>query len=142
MLLEWEKNLFTGIPRLDNQHKAIFENINLLFEVCRHNKSQDDIIKSLKFVEEYTINHFTLEENLQKIYKYPYYHHHKSLHEQFIKDFIEYRDRFKQHDGLSYFADDFNKWLIGWWKHHIINVDMTLAVYLKSKKYQEDVDKN
>jgi hemerythrin len=41
------------------------------------------------FVDDYS------KENLQKIYKYPYYKHHKSLHDEFLKDFSGYKDKYE-----------------------------------------------
>ena len=67
MLLEWKKNLSVDIPRLDEQHKDIFEKINLLFDAYKHNKGKTEVVKAIIFLEDYTLKHFMLEENLQKI---------------------------------------------------------------------------
>jgi hemerythrin len=139
MLIAWNNNLSTGINRLDEQHRDIFNKINVLFEVIKRNKSKDEVLKSLIFLDEYTKQHFMLEEDLQATHEYPSLKQHKLLHEKFIADYEKYRKLYEQNGATDYFLSEFDRWLVEWWISHITKVDMMMCVYLKSKMSQADI---
>lgn len=72
MNLIWDDNLSVGIDNIDNQHKELLNCIENLITAIEHSRSNDEIIKTLDFLEEYVIKHFTAEEEIQAKTNYPY----------------------------------------------------------------------
>jgi hemerythrin-like metal-binding protein len=63
----WNKSLETGIAKIDNQHKELFRQIDILMDV----KNTDRIKETLNFLSDYIVMHFKDEEKLQADSKYP-----------------------------------------------------------------------
>src|SRR3972149_3293503 len=86
MPFEWTQNLSIGVAEIDNQHKELFKRINNLLDACTQGKGKDEVLNTLRFLDDYVTVHFTEEERLQQKYNYPYYTSHKALHAEFIKN--------------------------------------------------------
>ncbi len=90
--LHWSNDLDTGIEVIDKQHHRIVELIN---ELNTANESGDPaVIKHvLGELVDYTLSHFTFEEELQLKANYPFYKAHKRVHEIFTKRVAQFQQR-------------------------------------------------
>lgn len=90
--LHWSNDLDTGIAVIDTQHRRIVDLIN---ELNTANESGDPaVIKHvLNELVDYTLSHFTFEEELQLKANYPFYKAHKRVHEIFTKRVGEFQQR-------------------------------------------------
>ncbi|MFI3253543.1 MAG: hemerythrin family protein [Eubacteriales bacterium] len=77
-------DMLTGNEIIDKEHVELFAKINDFMESCAKGKGRDDMEKTVEFLRSYTKTHFSNEETLQKINKYPNYTVHKAFHDQFI----------------------------------------------------------
>ena len=66
MTYTWNKDLETGNPMIDRQHKQLISCINDLLDACSQGKGRDKILETMQFLQDYTIKHFGDEEALQK----------------------------------------------------------------------------
>lgn len=62
MAIEWTQDLSTGSDEIDNQHKELFRRINSLLDACNQGKGREEIGKTVQFLEDYVITHFSAEE--------------------------------------------------------------------------------
>ena len=90
--LHWSNDLDTGIAVIDTQHRRIVDLIN---ELNTANETGDPaVIKHvLNELVDYTLSHFTFEEELQLKANYPFYKAHKRVHEIFTKRVSEFQQR-------------------------------------------------
>ena len=64
MAIEWTEDLATGVPEIDAQHKELFSRINRLLEACNQGQGRAEVGKTLAFLEEYVLIHFSTEEKI------------------------------------------------------------------------------
>ena len=90
----WSSSLETGIPEIDEQHKELFRQIDILLD-----RSKDDRIhETLKFLGNYVVKHFTDEQLIHLRAKYPKAADHKKLHTAFV---AVYNDLSKEFSTLK-----------------------------------------
>ena len=125
--LEWDASLDTGISVIDSQHKQIVDFINRLHTAV----SKKDISLSKDVLDEvvnYTLTHFSFEEEMMKEAGYMHYASHCMVHQSFADRVSSYRNRL--HEG-----EDVGKQLLSdlriWLTNHIKNEDKDYAKSVK-----------
>lgn len=90
--LHWSNELDTGIEVIDKQHRRIVDLIN---ELNTANEGGDTAVINhvLGELVDYTMSHFSFEEELQEKANYPFYKAHKRVHEIFTKRVAEFQKR-------------------------------------------------
>ncbi len=138
-LIKWQDAFLTGIERVDAQHKKLLETLNTLHFLLKRGGKHEPIEEIIKFLEEYTVEHFGTEEELMKKAngKLPeeLYKRHLKEHRYFIdkvQDFQGVFDAYKsgEHEReamLNLFA-----FLSNWLCDHILKTDKETASYLLS----------
>ena len=133
-MYKWDSNLETGYEEIDSQHKQLFSALNNMIEAFKIGEGKEEIAKTVEFLINYTVNHFSAEENLMISYAYSYYPIHLRYHEDF-KVMVKDLTRQLVHDGPSKeLADEIIVTLRDWLVNHIQNDDFHMAAYIKSRK--------
>ena len=96
----WSHDLDTGIGVIDNQHKRIVEYLNELHN-ANETGDMDEINHVLDELVDYTVTHFTFEEELQEKAEYPFLKAHKRVHEIFAKRVVEFQNRSKAGENVG-----------------------------------------
>ncbi len=133
MSLKWDESLSVGIAEIDNQHQELFNRINSLGEAYEKGAVKEEIARIMRFLTDYVIGHFLMEENYMTAYDYPMFTAHKAQHEEFIKTFTDLKSRFQEDaGGLGVLAGTAE--LLGdWWINHINEIDMELGRFLRTR---------
>ncbi|EHI97963.1 MULTISPECIES: bacteriohemerythrin [unclassified Clostridium] len=126
----WDGSLSIGIDNIDNQHKELFNCIDKLLVSIENLKSDDEVIKTLKFLEDYVIKHFNEEEEIQRKTNYPLLDIQHIQHENFKNDLKEFKRVFETHGASTLLALNIQQSLIDWLKNHIMNLDKDLGDFL------------
>ena len=132
MTIEWKDNLATGVYEIDEQHKELFNRINLLFEACSKKKGRAEVGNLMKFLEEYVVIHFDTEEEYMIHFNYPEYSSHKEEHTNFTRDLLHLKKQFEA-STESLTLIKLNRKLVDWLRNHIGEVDQKLGVFLIHK---------
>lgn len=130
MGLNWDNNLLTGVQSIDNQHKELFNRIDKLLEAMKEGKAKNEITKTLDFLEEYVIKHFSEEEMIQKKNDYPKYDTQHKEHEEFKSELRKLRGTFESSGTSALLVLNVQKEMTNWWKKHISSLDKDLGKYL------------
>jgi hemerythrin len=132
MYFEWTDSLNIGVAEIDHQHQRIAHYINALHD-ARQTNERDTVSEVLDGLIDYTIDHFSFEEQLMEQAGYSYLGAHQRVHELFGKKVAEYRGRFANGEAI---ADELLDMLKYWLAHHIDTEDRG---YVSSvKKILED----
>ena len=124
----WNASLETGIPRIDEQHKELFRQVDILMD-----RSQTDRIPAtLEFLGKYVVKHFNDEQVMHVSYKYPKAEAHKKLHADFIAKYKEMKSKFDTAGNKLSVAMEINRLCIRWLMEHIMGHDKDFANYYKS----------
>jgi hemerythrin len=132
-LIQWTSYLSVGIDFIDDQHKELFNRINILLEACNNGKGKDIISGTLDFLQEYVVQHFQAEEDYMTRFNYPDYAKHKAQHEQFIADLRKIKDQFEAEGASGLIVIQTNRVVVNWLNKHIRNVDTLFGEFLKGK---------
>ena len=71
-ITKWTEDLSVNIAEIDDQHKNLFKIIGDLSTAIQQDKNKEDLRKILESLTDYTVNHFTLEEDYFEKYDYPH----------------------------------------------------------------------
>jgi hemerythrin len=119
MYFQWSERLNTGIPEIDNQHRVIADYINSLY-AAKQTGSVHEVGGVVAGLVDYTINHFSFEEQLMEEAGYAFLRPHQRVHQLFIARVAEYRKRFSEGDDIT---DELLTLLKNWLGNHIEHED-------------------
>ncbi len=129
-LIEWDSSYEVGVDKIDQQHQELFNKVNNLILANQLKKGKEEISKTIKFLADYTVKHFTDEEELQQENNYPHYEHHKKLHNNFVSKILEFKEEFENGDIDTASMMSFNKTIITWLVQHVTGIDQKLGDHI------------
>lgn len=133
MPIEWTERLRVGVEEIDNQHKELFKRINNLLDACTQGKGKDEVLNTLRFLDDYVTVHFTAEERLQQKYNYPDYVSHKAQHAEFIKNISDIKKAVEEEGAGLHLVIRTNRTVVDWLINHIGKMDKKVGALLKEK---------
>lgn len=123
------KDMETGIPEIDAQHRELVERINAIILMGAKAFSKEETQKTIDFLEEYVIKHFSDEEALQVKCGYPFIETHKKLHKQYLFQFELTKKEFEEKGFSNSFAMNLNDSVTAWIVRHIKTSDADFGKY-------------
>lgn len=121
--MTWDDSLDTGIAVIDSQHKQIVDYINRLHSAIK-SKERNRSREVLDEVVNYTLTHFSFEEEMMKVAGYIHYDSHCMVHQAFLARISDYRIRLNNgEDVAKLLLSDLRIWLT----NHIKNEDVDYA---------------
>ena len=127
----WKDSLKIGVSLIDSEHKELCDRIDQLFAACSKGQGKEEIIKTVEFLESYTIKHFSDEEQLQRKSAYPKVKEHKQMHEYFTGKIADLKRDIMDNGASVATISQANYFLMDWLLNHIQKVDTELAQYIK-----------
>jgi methyl-accepting chemotaxis protein len=133
----WDRSLETGHEIIDNQHRQLFAAINGLFDAFRSGKGEEELVRALNFLQDYTLKHFSDEEEIQKQYGYPDFPNHRRLHEDLTAVVKELNRKLSVQGMSDALIREVHQKVGVWLVTHIKAQDTKLAAYIRSKTAEE-----
>ena len=129
-IIKWEDKYSVFDNEIDKQHKKLFQMINEFYNSMATNQTNAGIQKLIGEMKAYAYKHFTYEESVMKIKKYPRIENHQKSHKKFVDKVNELETKLK--GGGIIMATDITKFLKDWLINHILMEDKSYANYFKS----------
>lgn len=127
-IIIWNNTYSVRVREIDSQHKQLVEMINSLYKAMNSDKAKEEVNKVLNSLTDYTIKHFSTEEELMMKYSYTDYKAHKEEHTKLVNDIKRFRaDFFSEKVSLSM---DIATYLKDWLMNHIMETDKELGRFL------------
>lgn len=126
------KDLETGNPLIDSQHRQLIDAVNNLLAACQSGKGRAELSNTLKFLQDYTAKHFSDEEKLQLQSHYPDYVNHKKYHDDFKKVVAGICSELDKDGPTVVLVGKVNSAIAGWLINHIKKEDTKVAAHLKA----------
>lgn len=132
--VEWKDSYVLGIPEIDNQHRHLIDVANELYEIAfvKPEKYKESMAEVLKKIVDYTVYHFSSEEEYMKSKGYAASDVHKAAHDGFIKE-VEYQLKKLVSDDVLAGAK-FYSFICNWILTHIAKADKIWATFVLSNK--------
>lgn len=124
-MFNWKEEYSVGIQSIDEQHKKMFEIANRAYELLKNDiyvDKYDKVIQIIEELKEYTVFHFTSEEEYLLKKGYRKFFSHKVEHEDFIKKFSEI-DYSRIDDGQNEYIMELLQFIYKWIDGHILVKD-------------------
>ena len=125
--LEWQDRYLTGIPEIDEQHKALFDLVVSLGKALRGKPGTINLETLVSQLESYAKEHLAYEETLFDKYDYPGTKEHVEAHNRLREDIVRFKDMMKD-DKLTALA--LSSYMELWLYNHVIKMDMDYKAYL------------
>ncbi|MCD7897753.1 MAG: bacteriohemerythrin [Planctomycetaceae bacterium] len=119
----WNSAYETGIGIVDEQHKELFRQIDILVE----NKEPNAVPKVIDFLGQYVVKHFSTEEGLQRKSNYPDFVEHKKKHVAFVDAFTRLKGEYQESGQNNLILMKLTRVALDWLKQHIRVEDKKFA---------------
>ncbi len=83
-ILEWDDQYKVGVPEIDDAHQRLFSIVRRLIKnlaAGNYEKNKITCIEAIKYLKQYTVEHFAEEEAFQVKVGYSDYENHKRIHD-------------------------------------------------------------
>jgi len=132
-MLSLSKDMETGVEKIDTQHRELISRINSVLASKEKSASEAEIEKTLNYLSEYVVKHFSDEEQLHITNKYPKYAEHKAKHAFFVDEFTKLKTEFAGKCNSMEFTMKLNSSLINWIVKHIKGDDVEFGKFYKAQ---------
>lgn len=130
---EWDEIYELGIQEIDLQHKKLISISNELYDIATKGDVNLKITMSkiLKNLTDYTVYHFTSEEEFMKKYGYQGAPMHKIAHDNFVAEVTQQIKNLSEgsQEDVLIFYDYIANWILA----HIAKADKIWATFVKEK---------
>jgi hemerythrin-like metal-binding protein len=130
IMILWTKQFETGSAKLDQQHRLLIDNINLLEEQLQNpNPTREEAefaVHLVDYLEAYANIHFKGEEKCMESYRCPAHAENQQEHERF-RGFIRNYKRLCEIEGFKVeLLKNLHEVIRSWIKEHILKIDTQL----------------
>ena len=126
---ELTPDLFTNVGNVDQQHRRLFDLVNVISAAVVEGKGAEVMVKAFDGLLDYTAVHFRDEETMLRKASYPDLDAHIKLHHTFEVKIKQARDDFSLGKGMV--ASEIIRFLTDWLVIHIGKVDHKYIPYAK-----------
>ncbi len=130
-LIKWDEKFSVGVDAIDEQHKKLVNILNDLFDAMKLGKAKDILNKVFDDLLQYTVYHFSNEENFMDKYFYDRATVHKKEHKDLTETALDLQRKFKA--GTMMISLDVMDFLKSWLTNHIMETDKKFGAFLNTK---------
>ncbi|MBF0611989.1 MAG: hemerythrin family protein [Magnetococcales bacterium] len=126
----WQDSFAVGIAEIDEQHQELFAQLEKLMDAAIGDPDHVAMEEIVIFLDQYTKDHFSGEEQRMVESQYPGYQDHKEMHREFIQELAYLKEELQspsgKHPSLTNLIGFLSEWLI----QHILDMDQQMGNYL------------
>lgn len=130
----WRDKYKIGIELVDRQHEELFARVSGFLEALKKDESWDaklpEIKRTMKFMQNYVVVHFTAEEKYQAKIGYPQREQHHKIHEDFKTYVNNCAQDFENNGYTMESVQKFAGKLLAWLVNHVVSTDLKMAEYI------------
>ncbi len=127
VLVEWTDALSVGLDEIDSQHKVLVGMLNDLHAAILGHRGSVECRAVLDRLAEYTRVHFTTEEGLMRLLKYPGFEIHRKQHEELLQEVVALQR--KLDNGQASISFELLHFLKVWLSKHITESDKRFGAF-------------
>lgn len=131
-LLRWSDRYSVGNNDIDNDHRRLFEIINMLQEMQLTGDNAGKFAEVLSSLFDYSMYHFNREEEYMNQISYDEIEAHRNEHKKYIVKISTFNSDFfsvRRPDET-----DVIEFLTNWWTNHILKSDVKYELFKSQNK--------
>lgn len=121
--IKWSNKYLIGVGQMDNEHQILLDKMNILIDAM-NGKDKGEIKQAFVDMKNYTVEHFTHEEQYMRKNNYSSYDSHKRVHENLLNAVGRFEQQI-ENDQLD--PAKLASFLKNWLFTHIMGVDTKYA---------------
>jgi len=129
ILIRWNSTYELGHKEIDEQHMKLVDIINDFYNAFATAQAHEKIGEIIGELVNYTVFHFTAEEEIFSNSNYPETSEHCAKHKEFVDELKRYHQEVK--DGNMTTTYDLMTFLRDWLVKHIMGTDKNYLPYIK-----------
>lgn len=129
MYIHWDKQLETGHPLVDTEHRLLVMLFRKLDIAIKTHQPEAILVRIVHEVEKFAEFHFLSEENLMIETGYPGFEGHRAQHNELMTLLREKVGKLASHRE---FPDELLDFLAIWLKDHIANHDQLVTQHVRT----------
>lgn len=133
-IIVWNDNYSVGIDKVDDEHKALINKINALYEAINQQASEVEMLPLLDDLMDFSVYHFKEEEQLMHDAGYKDFDSHKAIHDDIVNKLKEFHRRYTVSENQRRTGFELLVFLKGWLYKHIQFADKAYAPAVSGKK--------
>jgi len=129
-MIEWKDDYLLGIEKIDEQHKRLFEIAGEIYSLMKNQlitDKYDGIVSLISELKDYTVFHFTYEQEYLQSIGYRKYFTHKVEHDDFVEK-INNVDMEKIDLDHEQYLLELMDFMVEWIANHILETDRAYTV--------------
>jgi len=131
MVFKWSEAYSVDNTVIDKHHRHLFDLFNKFNDALSSDNNESIVHDILLEIKDYTVYHFSYEEEAMKTSRCPDYEMHKQNHDDFIIEVDNLISNNDTHQCLEKGAKTY-KLLLVWLQNHILQVDQHYKPYFKN----------
>jgi hemerythrin len=132
--MTWKDEYSVKVKLIDQQHKKLIDLLNKMYDGLREQRGKEVLGAVLSELVAYTEGHFTTEERLMSMHKYPGFEVHKLEHHILVKKVTDFEKDFKA--GRTSVSIDVMNFLKDWLTNHILGTDKRYSAFFAERGVQ------
>lgn len=129
-MYQWDDRYCIGEPVIDSQHQKLFHICERIMKILQYEdevRSRRAAAEAVKYLKNYTIEHFAHEEAYQQAIGYREFVQHRQKHEAFKQTILEEEKILEESEYSSENVEQFVKIVNDWLVDHIIQSDQAIT---------------
>jgi hemerythrin len=127
-IIKWDQTCSVGVQEMDEAHKVLFRIGNRMIQASVEKHGDQDTREVIDEMIAYADQHFSREEQLMELAKFPERKEHHAEHEKLMSDIRLFKSRYVARDLEGAEVASF---LIDWIVNHIKNNDKKYTPYMQ-----------
>ena len=134
-LVQWTDKMNTGIELIDAQHQMLCNYLNALYRAMQEKQTGKALHEIIDNLAQYTITHFSTEEQIFMHSSYPDKEAHKEIHRNFENQVAQFAA--KMRSGEALLSMELLEFLKDWLLNHINGTDHAYVPYVEEALAQK-----
>lgn len=139
MIVEWSPGFSSGISRIDEENKKLFDIVNVLHECYKNASPAETVLEVVDEMADYAIRHFAGEEKSMLFHHYPDIREHLAQHCSFKVMVHDLRNSLLEGATPDYYSTFL--FLFEWLSAHIGKMDKEYFDYLLNQEFFDFVNR-
>lgn len=126
--MQWKPEYETGISEIDSQHRAIIQMVTEVEAAVGADMGWNSLSHLVTRAKEYSKFHFSVEESLMQVFKYPRLCAHRGEHRYILRRVEDIEGRVLRTNGREGLLQGFRTWVLG----HFLESDRHFAEFMRN----------
>jgi len=132
-MLTWDPSLAIDVPEIDDQHRALFAEVDRFDAAVRAGVQGAEIRKLFAFLGQYAQEHFESEERLMRDAGYPRLASHALEHAEFRRRLATLLPHWESEGESIALLMAVSGFLARWLREHVATSDRAIGEYLRTR---------